>query len=195
MQIVAKQLELSLWENLETAITQPEAADLSQLWQDLEQAIAKTDKDQQLLLAGEAIAQIVEVYVLRVELLLATLEVRDSSCGPVLSEDFLDGLMRQSMTIDLSDMTQEDWFTREEQEPPAQVAARGSVAAPVNKKLAKAIADQARIDAKQMLAELAGQERVSQWAAAIAQWMQQHDGKAVSLLQLQQGLGMPLVDG
>jgi len=37
-------------------------------------------------------------------------------------------------------------------------------------------------------------ENVSQCTEAIAQWMQQHDGEAVSLLQLQQGLEMPLVD-
>jgi len=35
---------------------------------------------------------------------------------------------------------------------------------------------------------------VSQCKEAIAHWMQQHDGEAVSLLGLQQGLGMQLVD-
>jgi hypothetical protein len=38
-------------------------------------------------------------------------------------------------------------------------------------------------------------ENVSQWTEAIAQWMkQQCNGEAISLLQLQQALGMPLVD-
>ena len=53
----------------------------------------------------------------------------------------------------------------------------------------------AKVDTKQILAELAGDEQVSHWSAAIAQWMQQLcDGDAVSLTKLQQALEMPLVD-
>ena len=46
-----------------------------------------------------------------------------------------------------------------------------------------------------MLVKLAGNEQVSQWSGAIADWMQQHSGgEAVSLHKLQQALGMPKVE-
>ena len=64
-------------------------------------------------MAGDAIAQIVEVYVKRAISILNSLEVTDNIEGPVLDEDFLSGLMRQSMTLDLSDLMEEVTFETE----------------------------------------------------------------------------------
>ncbi len=65
MQTIAKQLELDLWQQLKAALREPEAVNLSQLWQKLELTISEIEPDQQLLLAGDAITKIVELYVLR----------------------------------------------------------------------------------------------------------------------------------
>lgn len=195
MPIVARQLELSLWQELAAAAQEPEAADLAQLWQHLEQTIREIDRDQQLLLAAEAISQIVEIYVLRAKTILAALEFKDNSKGPVLSEDFLSGLMRQSMSVDLSNLMEDLFPENEIQEPQHVEDAGGSVAVPVDKKTARAIATQARQDAKQMAIELAGQECVSEWVVAIAQWMEQvPDSGEVTLVELQQGLRMSMVE-
>ncbi len=123
------------------------------------------------------------------------MEAKDNKAGPILAEDFLDGLMRQSTVIDLSDLM-EDWGVQEEPEPQTQEATdNGSIAVPVDRTTAKAIAKQARIDAKQVLAELAGKEQVSQWSSAITDWMQQRsNGEPISLLKLQQVLGMSLIE-
>ena len=128
----------------------------------------------------------------RANAILSSLEVHDTKTEPILSEDFLNDLMRQSMSIDLSDMM-EDLFPSE---PEAQALAptRGSVAVPIAKKVALAIASGTRVDPKRILAELAGDEQVSHWSAVIAQWMQRSEYETVSLLQLQQALGMPLVN-
>ena len=56
-QVLAVQLELFLWHNLETAKNEPEAADFKQLWQNLEQVIEQSELDQQLRVAGDAIAK------------------------------------------------------------------------------------------------------------------------------------------
>ncbi len=46
-----------------------------------------------------------------------------------------------------------------------------------------------------MVEEMAEQECVSDWARAIASWMQQHCcSQTVSLVELQQGLEMPMVE-
>jgi hypothetical protein len=110
MSLTYKQLELDLWGGLKTALTEPETADMELLWHSLEDAIAHQDTNGQLLVAGDAITQIVQVYVKRANGILDSLEVSDSSEGPVLDEDFLSGLMRQSMTLDLSDLMEEFAF-------------------------------------------------------------------------------------
>lgn len=174
---------------MKSARSQPEAADLQHLWQELDSAIAPLEKNQQLQVAAEAISQIVEIYVSRANGVLDSLDVTDSSNGPVLGDDFLCGLMRQSMSLDLSDMM-EDLFPLAD----CQVSvSSGSQVTPIDKKVAKEIARQARKLAKKDLLELTGSENIELWQQVIAHWMQQHQGHKVSLWQLQQALGMPLV--
>jgi hypothetical protein len=79
-----KQLELDLWGDLKTALKTPEAADMKLLWDSLEDAIALSDSNGQLLVAGDAISQIVEVFVLRAKGILDSLEVTDNSNGPAI---------------------------------------------------------------------------------------------------------------
>lgn len=192
-QVLAVQLELDLWHNLAIAKDEPETADIKQLWQDLEQVIEQSDEDQQLRVAGDAIASIVEVYAIRANAILSSLSAQDTKTEPILAPDFLNDLMRQSMTIDLSDMMEERFPS--EPEPLSSAPTRGSLAVPIDKKAAYEIAKRAKVDTKRILAELAGDEQASNWSAAIAQWMQQQvDNGAVSLLGLQQALGMPLVN-
>ena len=83
MPLSYKQLELDLWGDLKTALTEPESADMELLWQGLEEAIAYSDTNGQLLVAGDAkpcvracaIAQIVEVYVKRAKSILDRLKL------------------------------------------------------------------------------------------------------------------------
>ncbi len=194
-QAYLKQLELSMWQDLKTASSEPLAANFQQLWSKLEQVIELTDKNQKLRVLGDAIAAIVEIYVMRANAILSTLETPDSSGGePILSEDFLNDLMRQSMSIDLSDMM-EKLFPEAEPKPRSPIPAHSSTVVPQDLSANDALASFTSVDAKQMVVELAGNEKVSQWSAAIAQWMQQHSGgEAVSLHKLQQALGMPLIE-
>lgn len=191
--MIAQQLELNLWQGLEIAKEEPAAADIKRLWQQVEVALALLPPEQQLQVAGEAIAQLAQVFALKAESLLTQLEARNSSAGPVLSENFLDGLMRQSMTIDLADLM-DDWQP-ESPEPEPQAEVEGSIAVPIDKQTARAIAAQRREQLKQRLLDLAHAERTTQNSQAIATWMQQQaQGSAVSLLRLQQALGMPLIE-
>ncbi len=185
-----KQLELDLWGDLKTALKEPEAADMELLWHSLDQAIALSDSHEQLLVAGDAIAQIVEVYVKRANGILDSLEVTDDSQGPVLGDDLLSGLMRQSMSLDLSDLMEEFTFDDVELSP----ASIGSQVALIDRKEARAIARQERARMRKALKELAEKENIPKWQQAIALWIEQHQGERVSLLQLQQALGMPLVE-
>lgn len=185
-----KQLELDLWGDLKTALKEPEAADMELLWHSLEDAIAHSDSNEQLLVAGDAIAQIVEVYVKRANGILDSLEVTDNSEGPILDEDFLSGLMRSSMSMDLSDLMEEFAFDEVESSP----VSFDSQVAVLDRKEVRALARKARAATRKVLKELAEQENIPKWQQAIALWMEQHGGEKISLLQLQQSLGMPLVE-
>lgn len=187
-----KQLELSLWQDLESATNAPETADIKILFQDLERVVAEVQQDQRLILAGNAIAKIVGVYVKKANLILDSLEVKDTSVGPILTEDFLSGLMRQSMTIDLSDLM-EDLF--EKQPPSTQETDEEHHTDSQDQRKAKVIADETGYDAKKLMLELAGKEDVPAWATAISRWLTARSStESVSLLHLQQELGMPLVE-
>lgn len=189
MAIAFKQLELDLWGDLKSAREQPETADFHQLWQELEIAIASVEQNQQLQVAAEAISQIVEVYVKRANGILDSLETTDCSDGPVLGDDFLSGLMRQSMSVDLSDMMENLAFDVDVS--PVSV---GSQLALIDRKAARAIARQERARMRKALKGLAEKENIPLWQQAIANWMQHNQGDKVSLLQLQQSLGMSLVE-
>ncbi len=141
------------------------------------------------MVAGDAIAQIVEVYVKRANGILDSLEVTDSSDGPVLDEDFLSRLMRQSMTLDLSDLMEKLTFEVE-----SGSIGVGSVVSVVYRKEARAIARKARAAMRKALKGLAEPEDIPKWQRVIAQWITQHQGEKVSLQQLQQSLSMPLVE-
>ncbi len=182
------QLELDLWGDLKSALDEPQVANFQRLWQDLESAIAPLENNQQLHVAAEAISQIVEIYVKRANDVLDSLEVTDNSDGPVLDDDFLSGLMRQSMSLDLSDLMEEFAFDTEPN------PSSGSVVSVIDRKEARALARKARAQMRNELKRLAEQEDIPQWQNAIALWMSQHQGTKVSLWQLQQALQMPLVE-
>ncbi len=190
MSTAFKQLELDLWGDLKSALNEPEAADFEQLWQELDSVIAPLEKNQQLQVAAEAISQIVEVYVKRANGILDSLETTNCSDGPVLGNDFLSGLMRQSMSLDLSDMM-EDLFPLEKID--VNVSS-GSFVTLVDIKAARAIARQERAAMRKALKDLAEKENIPRWQEVIAHWMQQYQGEEVSLWQLQQALNVTLVE-
>ena len=93
------------------------------------------------------------------------------------------------MTLDLSDLMEE--FVFETESSPALV---GPVVSVVDRKEAKAIARKARAAMRKALKDLAEQENIPKWQNAISYWIEQQGGEKVSLRQLQQALGMPLVE-
>ena len=98
--------------------------------------------------------------------------------------------MRQSISIDLSDLM-EEVACDDVESSPVSIASQIAL---IDRKEARALARKARTAMREALKELAEQENIPKWQSTIASWMQQHRGKKVSLWQLQQALGMPLVE-
>ncbi|CAA9562836.1 hypothetical protein AVDCRST_MAG81-792 [uncultured Synechococcales cyanobacterium] len=193
------QLELSLWENLEQAAATPETTDLDHLWQELEAAIGPLPHEQRLQTAGKAIAQIVEVFALRCDLILSAWEEAHNDQGPAVDEDALSGLVRQTMTLDLSELMEEP--VAEQRQRQSHTSSTNSVAGPVDKAaLLEAFESEIELVESQAQARAAAMavahdEDIAGWASMITQWLElRQSSELVSLVQLQQEVGMPLVE-
>lgn len=82
-----EQLELDLWQSLETAAQFPQTADFPKLYNALDQAIAPQSTSEQLILGAEVIAQLSQLFAARVELLLCDWEQRYNPIEPVIDLD------------------------------------------------------------------------------------------------------------
>ena len=195
----ATQLELNLWDELEQAAAEPEQVDLNLLWKELEQLLAGLPHEQKLHTAGKAIEQIAEGFALRSDFILSAWEEAHNEEGPAVDEDVIGGLVRQTMNLDLSELLEEPVAEHRQRQPHA--SATESVAGPVDKAtLLEAFDTEIEVveaEAQRQSGALitAHEEDVSGWAGAIARWFAQRaPAEPVSLLQLQEHLGLPMVE-
>jgi hypothetical protein len=171
-----------LWQALQTAIAQPEAAELAPLWQALGAALAPLPQEAQLRVAAEAIAQLADVYAARADALLKSLDGEPTPTEPILGADFFAGLVKQSTALNLEALVEA-----------APAERRSRVSHPLDS-VAGVIDKQALLDALDAMQPLSmtHAENVGDWSSAIATYLQQHP--AVSLVEAQYSLKMPLVE-
>ncbi len=159
-------------------------------------AIASLDCSSQLSVVGEAIAQITDVFEARSQLTFEEIQATTSHDGSVMPSDAFDRYVRQTMQIDFEQYI-EPLINLPHKAPQfSDVDDTQSIVAPVDRHaLIDALAKTELIDpevAYRQAIAASHEEDVSQWGAAIATWLNQHD-QAVPLLKLQQSLSMPLV--
>jgi hypothetical protein len=95
-------LQLSLWDLLAEATRVPLDAELSMLFDDLDEAIANLSIDQQIFVAGEGLARVGEIVGLRAEIHLQEINyLLHPEQEPVMALDVFDRYVRQSMVVDL----------------------------------------------------------------------------------------------
>ncbi len=183
------QMQLTLWDLIEEASETPSNLALTNVWRSLDQTIAPLPIDQQLQVAAEAIARLAASLNTRAEFLLKDWDDRHNLEGPEISTDLFAGLVRLPIELDLSDL-------KASPEPPPvskrkrKSAPEDSVVGLVPKANALAFAEAMTLD---NIRELASEEDVERWTGAIAQHLDSV-GTAICLTDLQQALGMPLVE-
>ena len=69
-----------------------------------ERAISQLPESQQMQAAGEAMLQLAQLYSLRAEMLIT--EWVDTYRDPVVANSFFCDIVRQTMAVDLSDLTE-----------------------------------------------------------------------------------------
>jgi hypothetical protein len=94
--------QLCLWDRLAEATRTPLAAELAALFDDLDEAVASLDIEQQISVAGEGLARVGDIVGLRAEIYLQEINyLLYPDQEPVLEWDAFDRYVRQTMTVDL----------------------------------------------------------------------------------------------
>ncbi len=202
-----QQLELPLWSQLQLSRLAPESINLEAILDQAEQEIAQLPEAMQMQAAGEAILQLAQLQLLRSEVLIDSWE--NAYRDPHVKSDFFDDIVRQTMAVDLSDLMEPllPRKSRTKSVTPKAQKAQDSVVGVVDKSAVLAMVESlealCQIDdelplsdeeRKQVALDFAHDEDIFAWCQAITQWITQHHGKKVSLEQLQQAIGMPLVE-
>ncbi len=189
-----------LWQELEEAADLPEEADLRNLCQMLDQAIALVPPELRFQVAGDAFLQLAKVYAARANALLSGWERSGKPVAPILTaEGLADLLVRQSLRLDLSELVQipeHKYLHSEDLE--LSVSQDSSVVGLMERaalfKLLEGV-PLPEFDSLTNPLDVAHSEPISEWVEAISAWMQQNcRSQAVSLVELQQGLELPMVE-
>ena len=184
-----QQLELDFVSTLASALDEPEQADIALMCASLDQHLQGRSPHEQLRVAGDAIKDMAEVCFQRAELMIQGWEERYNSEGPVLDEDFLAGMIQQTMFLDVSDLCRQ---------PKSRKSRQGFTGEPVESVVGEVSKDAVlefvdELETGDAVAlKVSHVEDVSAWVNAISEYLEGAKG-AVSFVELLKGLGMPAV--
>jgi len=187
-----RQLELELNLALEDAATAPALADLQQLWTHLEPVLEQLPIQEQLRLGSEVIEHLASIYQAKANYLLEDWENTYDPQDPQFSGDWLQGFVRQTQHLDLSELTAP--VQRRPRKPSgSQNTHQDSVVGEVPKANVLKMLDQVDLETqKETALAVAHEERIQDWVTEIHRWFDQHP-QPLPLRQLQQQLDWPLV--
>jgi hypothetical protein len=164
---VFEQLELQLWQTLQTAQAQPELAKVGALWFRMEEAIQEREIKAQVEISAEAILQMARVVERRLQVLDEAVAMR-SGADPVMAANAFDRFVRQYMDVDFDQFVEE--IGRKEHEYP-ECRELVSVVEEVSKEeLLGLLEPESQLEPMPML-ELEHDEDVGAWAAIVREWM------------------------
>jgi hypothetical protein len=181
-------LQLSLWDLLAEAVRVPLAAELTVLFDDLDEVIVSLPVEQRMSVVGEGVVRLGEIVCLRAENYLQEVNyLLQPEQEPSMPLDAFDRYVRQSMAVDL------DQFCAAPELPEVERCYVRSVADPMSEEEAIAEIVAAIYDAEpESPLELTHDEDVSGWAAQIREAMA--NCGEMRLLELQRRSRLPLVD-
>lgn len=169
---------------LDTAATEPEQANLSDLWYQFTELYPQLSLKMQLQLGGEVMERLAGLYEAKATLWFDDWEEGNNTEGPCFTDEMLQGLVRQTQTVDVSS------FVRESKPSSGRSHAKSeSIAGEVDKAKVLAVVDDLVIEETAMVAH---DENVSGWVSAVAEQMKYVD-LPVPLLHLYQLLDLSLI--
>lgn len=196
-----EQLELPLWTMLKEAAIAPDEADVGQLLNVLNESLGSLETIEQLNVAAEAIAQIVQVFQVRSSVAFEELEATASDEGPVMPTDAFNRYVQQLMEVDFEPFIEPiESLPRKTPELRALEDGQSIVGELDQAALLQALDEQMAqepgltdVEAFNRAIATAHDEDVSAWTESIQQHLTERQGQAVNLLELQRAIEMPLV--
>ena len=184
-------VQLSLWDYLDTASKTPVDADLFGLLDRVSESIELLPTSEKLAVAGEAILRLGEIYGSRCAVTLAEIGyLSHPEREPCLPLDAFDVYVRQSSFVDLEQFIEAPELPEYSLEYNLTIVREKSKA-----EILAEIGESEEIDpevAYQQAIGLAHDENVSEWGAAIAQYLEANGGSA-TLVDLSNNITLDLV--
>ncbi len=175
------------WQNIEIAKEIPERAKVVVLIEKAEELLSQLSFEQQLRIAGTAMAEMAEIYQSKSETLLEDWQQKYNPTEPDFNEELLAGLVRQSMSLDLSELLE---TSERRQRLTSTIPEIESVAGEVDKQKLLEVLDQEQI--KQQIWQTSYEENVTAWCDQISLWFSEHLAAECSLIELVEGTGLSL---
>ncbi|PZO15659.1 MAG: hypothetical protein DCF25_13425 [Leptolyngbya foveolarum] len=186
-----KQLELNLEVALEEAAEIPEQADVLSLWSRFEDEIDGLGRRDQLRIAGDFLGQLAGLCETKADLLWEDWQDAHNAEGPVMGDDWLQGLTRQTQELDFSDLVQRSYHTGGGR-PDEDKADEDSVVGDVEKLSVLEMIDKLEdAELKSQALAVSHAENVSDWVRAISEGQ---TDKPQRLVDLQRQLKIPIVE-
>ena len=185
-----KQLELNLEVALEATAEIPEAADVLSLWAQFEGELEGLEQRDLLRVAGDVLVQLAGLCEAKADVLWEDWQDAHNAEGPVMGDDWLQGLTRQTQELDFSDLVQRSYHSGDRigEDKADEDSVAGSVEKTSVLDMIDALED---TDLKRQALAVSHAENVSDWVRAIS------DGQTDApqrLVDLQKQLQMPMVE-
>jgi len=182
-----QQLELALESQIEDGFEDLEEVNLPSLVRQFDQVLMQLPPTEQLRVGGLYMDRLAQLYRERAMLLLDDWEEEYNSQGPKFDNSLLEGLIRESQYVDVSDFVK-----------PGQRIRSPKVTGPLDEEdsvFVELDTEQALRLAEQDLesVDLSHAENVSDWIEQISAWLEIHPAK-IRLLDLHKQLKMPFVE-
>jgi chromatin segregation and condensation protein Rec8/ScpA/Scc1 (kleisin family) len=189
--VSVRQLELNLEVALEAAAEMPEAVDVLSLWTQFEGDLAELAQRDRLRVAGDVLVQLAGLCEAKAEVLWEDWQDVHNADGPVMGEDWLQGLTRQTQELDFSDLVKRFYHTNRDLLNDEKTDA-DSVAGDVEKlSVLNMLNALEETELKSQALAVSHAENVSDWVKALA--AKQTDSPQ-RLIDVQKQLGMPLIE-
>jgi hypothetical protein len=158
----------------------------------VESVLLGMEQQQRLKFAGDALCEIAEVCQMRARLCWADWQEQHTEEGPVLDGNFLEGLTRDSMYLDLSGVLK-PLKGREKGRSDEGVDGDEPMVQEVSKDVALLMAAEAEAEEALDIQALEYDEDVGAWAAIVRGWMEIKGVDAIGFLELWDEVGLSVV--
>ena len=185
-----RQLELNLEFALDEASEVPENADLLSIWSQFENELTRLSQREHLRVAGDILMRLAELCEAKSGVLWENWQDAHNTEGPVMDDDWLRGLTRQTQELDFSDLVERSYQKgdRSDEDKVDEDSIAGDVEKMSVMEMIDALED---TDLKQQALAVSHTENVSDWVQALAD----KQGRSPQrLVALQQQLQMPLIE-